>query len=373
MTAPYRILCIEDDPRLRRLLVEDLTEAGYCVTAAGDAVAGIKAFFHECPALVLCDVRMPGISGFDLFARLRQIDPLVYGVAFIFLTALADRDSELRGRRLGADDYITKPVDYEILREIIRVRLGSRLPSTRPAPLATNLATLLAEWFQGPPRDPPAGLSAALRGQFAPPSSTQPGLGTPEPDGTLLAPMLNGLSFGLVIIDGAGMVRYANQSAAGLLGRPRGSLAGTKAISQLAAFARQHTTHARGDVSRLSARRLAIGPGGAEVTAVARLAAAPAGSPGDRVTVVLPAHPTSRPEIADLLALLFALTPAERLLAADLGGGAQLSDIARTRGVTLATARTQLKSVFSKVGVARQTDLVRTVFTLQMAIGCATP
>ena len=75
---------------------------GYDIIAADGAVTGIEAFFTSAPALVLCDVRMPGISGFDLFERLRQLDEQLFGAAFIFLTALADRDNELRGRRLGA-------------------------------------------------------------------------------------------------------------------------------------------------------------------------------------------------------------------------------------------------------------------------------
>jgi DNA-binding NarL/FixJ family response regulator len=78
----------------------------------------------ESPDLVLCDINMPGMTGFEIMERLLSLAPQFDSVPFIFLTARTDRDSELKGRRLGADDYVTKPVDFEILAAIIDARLG---------------------------------------------------------------------------------------------------------------------------------------------------------------------------------------------------------------------------------------------------------
>jgi DNA-binding NarL/FixJ family response regulator len=64
------------------------------------------------------------MSGFEVLERLTELAPRLGRVPFVFLTALADRNSELRGRRLGADDYVTKPIDFDILATIIKARLA---------------------------------------------------------------------------------------------------------------------------------------------------------------------------------------------------------------------------------------------------------
>jgi DNA-binding NarL/FixJ family response regulator len=76
------------------------------------------------PDIVLCDLGMPIMSGFEVLDRLTTLTPRFASVPFIFLTALGDRDNELKGRRLGADDYVLKPIDFDILDTIIRGRLA---------------------------------------------------------------------------------------------------------------------------------------------------------------------------------------------------------------------------------------------------------
>ena len=368
--VPHRILCIEDDARLRRLLVEDLTEAGYDVIAADCAMTGLEAFFTNAPALVLCDIRMPGMSGFDLFGILRQLDGTIFDAAFIFLTALADRDNELHGRRLGADDYITKPVDYEILREVIRIRLGGRPPRRRPGPLAPAIWTSLAAWIKESHHAPPGGLAGTLQEHMSGCSRPAPRPGDVPANAGAFSGMVDGMPIGIVILDGEGTVHYANESAATVLGRPRGELPGTRANPKLAAFARHHARTANGP-DYLSAQRLELGTEAEPVTAIARMGPPAPGGDRARVTVLLPALPKAQPVFGELLHALFGLTPAERGLATALSAGGHLGDIATDRGVALPTVRAQLKSVFSKVGVTSQSDLVRTLLTLQMAAGCA--
>jgi DNA-binding NarL/FixJ family response regulator len=119
-----RILCIEDDPETAALIAEDLQERGYAVTLALEGNAGFEAILKIGPDLVLCDISMSGMTGFEVLARLTALAPQFESVPFVFLTALADRDTELKGRRLGADDFVTKPIDFEILATIIEARLG---------------------------------------------------------------------------------------------------------------------------------------------------------------------------------------------------------------------------------------------------------
>jgi DNA-binding NarL/FixJ family response regulator len=124
--APPRkkILCVEDDLETATLLAEEFGERGYEVTLAHDGQAGFAAVLKLKPDIVLCDVSMPVMSGFELLDRLVELTPRFASMPFIFLTALGDRDNQLKGRRLGADDYIVKPIDFEILDTIIRARLA---------------------------------------------------------------------------------------------------------------------------------------------------------------------------------------------------------------------------------------------------------
>jgi DNA-binding NarL/FixJ family response regulator len=119
-----QILCIEDDAETAALIAEDLQERGYVVNIATDGHSGLSAILKTGPDLVLCDINMPGMTGFEVMERLITLTPRFDAVPFVFLTARTDRDSELKGRRLGADDYVTKPVDFEILAAIIEARLG---------------------------------------------------------------------------------------------------------------------------------------------------------------------------------------------------------------------------------------------------------
>jgi DNA-binding response OmpR family regulator len=117
------VLCIDDDRDTAGLLAEELVDRGFKVTTAYDGEQGFQAILARQPDLVLADISMPGLSGFDLLERLTGIAPRFSSMPFLYLTALSDRANELKGRQLGADDYITKPVDFDILTAIITARL----------------------------------------------------------------------------------------------------------------------------------------------------------------------------------------------------------------------------------------------------------
>jgi DNA-binding response OmpR family regulator len=119
-----RILCIEDDRETAALIAEELADREFEVSTACDGQEGFVAILKDKPDLVLCDIGVPIISGFAVLERLTELAPRLGRVPFVFLTALADRNSELRGRRLGADDYVTKPIDFEMLYTIINARLA---------------------------------------------------------------------------------------------------------------------------------------------------------------------------------------------------------------------------------------------------------
>ncbi|MEI6557232.1 MAG: response regulator transcription factor [Rhodospirillaceae bacterium] len=136
--VPARLLCIDDEQRILDLLVEELRDHGFEVrglTVSARAIEEIQSFR---PDLVVCDVMMPPPSGFELLEQLRARTDRIASIPFIFLSALNDRVDVLKGRRLGADDYVTKPIDFEMLAEIVKARLN-RTPTGRPVPPKVSL------------------------------------------------------------------------------------------------------------------------------------------------------------------------------------------------------------------------------------------
>lgn len=122
MSQPH-ILCIEDDPGTAELIAEVLEGEGFRISVAGTGLAGLTAL-EERPNLVLCDIDLPDVSGFEVLERIRNGKLLPAGVPFIFLTAFSQRVHQIHGRQLGCDDYVTKPIDFELLLAIIRNRLA---------------------------------------------------------------------------------------------------------------------------------------------------------------------------------------------------------------------------------------------------------
>jgi DNA-binding NarL/FixJ family response regulator len=106
------------------LICEELTDRGFEVAVAYNGRDGLESILKQPPDLVLCDVGMPGMSGFQLLERLTSMAPRFERIPFVLLTALGDHDSELKGWQLGADDYLTKPVDYNVLAALICARLA---------------------------------------------------------------------------------------------------------------------------------------------------------------------------------------------------------------------------------------------------------
>jgi DNA-binding NarL/FixJ family response regulator len=119
-----RILCIEDDRETAALIVEELAGQGFEASAAYDGHEGLVAILKTTPDLVLCDINMPIMSGFEVLERLIELAPRFGRIPFVFLTAMTDRESELHARRLGADDYVTKPIDFDMLHTIVNARLA---------------------------------------------------------------------------------------------------------------------------------------------------------------------------------------------------------------------------------------------------------
>jgi diguanylate cyclase (GGDEF)-like protein len=117
-----RILLIDDDPLIRHLVVRTLTAENYTVAEAASGLEGIANAIANPPDLILLDVMMPGMDGYEVCNHLRQ-KPATINVPIIFLTALDQMDSKVLGLSTGADDYITKPFDVRELKTRVEIHL----------------------------------------------------------------------------------------------------------------------------------------------------------------------------------------------------------------------------------------------------------
>ncbi|MBC5630091.1 response regulator transcription factor [Clostridium sp. NSJ-6] len=107
-----RILVVEDDSQIQELIVEFLSSQDYIVDIASDGIEGYEKFKSRNYDLVILDVMMPKLDGYGLCKMIKRLDE---NVSIIFLTALGDEESEVRGFELKADDYISKPFSFNVL------------------------------------------------------------------------------------------------------------------------------------------------------------------------------------------------------------------------------------------------------------------
>ena len=107
-----KILVVEDDIQIQELIVEFLESENYIVDTASDGVEGYEKFKENKYDLVILDVMMPKLDGYSLCKMIKKNDE---EVGIIFLTALGDENSEIKGFDLKADDYISKPFSFNIL------------------------------------------------------------------------------------------------------------------------------------------------------------------------------------------------------------------------------------------------------------------
>ncbi|MDO9160034.1 MAG: EAL domain-containing protein [Burkholderiaceae bacterium] len=117
------LLAVDDDPTTRKLVQAVLSKQGYRVLLAPDGQAGVEAFTANRPDLILMDVQMPGMNGFDACGLVRQLDG--DATPIIMLTGSEDLESIERAFNAGATDFITKPINFPLLAQRVRYALRS--------------------------------------------------------------------------------------------------------------------------------------------------------------------------------------------------------------------------------------------------------
>lgn len=120
-----KIVVIEDDKEILDDLVELLTEENYIVVTAKNGKDGIELIKQELPALILCDILMPGVDGYEVLTEIQKYKD-TRSIPFIFLSAKVEKQDVRRGMQLGADDYIFKPFTADEVLSAIETRLKKR-------------------------------------------------------------------------------------------------------------------------------------------------------------------------------------------------------------------------------------------------------
>ena len=117
------ILLIEDDKMLRDNTAELLKEEGFSVFMAEDGLVGVQLTMKHYPDLILCDINLPIMNGYDFFKTIQQIKS-TSTIPLIYVTGKTEKEDQRAGMLLGAEDYITKPYSFDELLRIVNMRLN---------------------------------------------------------------------------------------------------------------------------------------------------------------------------------------------------------------------------------------------------------
>lgn len=327
-----RVLCVEDELTLLADLQEELCSAGYEVRAASSVGAALACLDGYAPDLILCDVMLgedSAADGYDFHRRLREDRPDLAATPFIFLTALGQRSHLLQAKREGIDDYLVKPVDYDLLLATIGARLAQvgRVRSAAPRWQDQQILRL---------RD-------------------------------VLAP----LPGAVLLCDGNRTLRYANHKAQTLMQESAlwrvntaGRLVWPEATAASMQRLQQHFSElCQGDGAGRRVQALEMrSPGDTVLVSLVRLSADSSPDPEQQLFAMFLCSAHSRPvPDVETLRLLFNLTRSEAKIARLLAQGRRTEDVSSELGISLATVSFHLRNLFQKTGVARQSDLVALV------------
>ena len=307
------ILCAEDEAQLLRDISDELQNAGYRVAEARDGVELLAHLEQMTPDLLLCDIMMPGLDGYGMLARFRRDYPHLAHVPVVLLSAQSMTEAVIRGKRAGADDYLTKPINYDLLLSTIEARLRQ----SRQA--RAGIRTL-------------AGLGQHL---------------------------FDALAVGVVLFDPDGQIRHCNPVARQVL-RDHGS-AVRAALSD--PVRRMGTCAHSGVEDSLSVLFDENRP------LMAQIRACPpdpdTGAPA--MVIAFLNNPASRAILsADALRDMFDLTPTEARVVHLLASGLRPEEIGRELGVASTTIAFHMRNIFAKTRTHRQAELVALVLSLPL-------
>lgn len=333
------ILCAEDQEDLRTDICDELREAGYTVLEAADGEDTLRQIDAAVPDLILCDINMPGRNGYEVLEEIRTRRPDLADTPFIFLTALSDPREVVDGKRLGADDYLVKPIDFDLLLATVDARLRQvsrmRAKSNHELQQLRHAMSLLRQEVSQ------QAFQAATRAL------------------DLVAP-------GMVLLNSQGRVIFANQRARQLASESHSlHLLDTLTTREGSGLQLRHTIDAallasHSGQETVFSLRLPYRPGNhGLLVLVCSLEQRPDALEEEASVVVMLSAPGQRTPLPDgILASLFGLTPAETRIALALLEGLRSEEIAEQMGVSITTVAFHLRNLFQKTDTHRQADLI---------------
>ena len=110
------VLVVEDEADLRELIVDEVESMGHRTTVARDGLEALQHLEKDEPQIILSDIGMPRMNGYELRNQIRNKFPNLARVPFVFVSAYSEREDVADGLIAGADHYVTKPIDFEALR-----------------------------------------------------------------------------------------------------------------------------------------------------------------------------------------------------------------------------------------------------------------
>lgn len=135
--SPIKVLIIDDEPDVLKLLKLRFEKQGYEVLTAKTGEEGLKTAFAKLPSLIILDLMLPDVDGLDVCKKLKESEK-TNGIPVLMLTAKTENSDEVIGLELGADDYVTKPFDFSVLHSRVKNLLKRQAPK-EPDPSASVL------------------------------------------------------------------------------------------------------------------------------------------------------------------------------------------------------------------------------------------
>lgn len=330
--TPHLILCVEDERQLRANIVEELVDAGYAVIEADDGQAALELLADHRPDLILCDITMPRMGGYDLLRRVRASLTDLADVPFLFLTALSDRLAVIEGKTAGADDYLSKPIDFDLLLATVRSRLDQ----------VVRIRTSLNS-------------SAESQRLAAVDAMLRKGLDD-------LTTTLEHIALGVVLFDAQKAVLHQNGRAAAMLGTQI-SFANGRLAAQSTAQSNELRNALDAAVSNgRNSDLIAVSHDNPHPLLVQFIALNKAQPAGACAAMFLIDTAAPAPVSEALAAKLFHLTRTEARVAAAIARGLRTDEIAQDMGISATTLAFHMRNIFRKAGVSRQQDLMAVMF-----------
>lgn len=176
-----KLLLVEDEGDLREAMAEEIAEEGYEIEVAQNGTKALETLANYTPDIIVSDINMPEMDGFELLEKIREQCAHLDDVPFIFLSAFNAKDDVIKGKKLGADDYLVKPVDFDLLFATLESRLSQvQRMIDRKEKQFVKLYNTLQNEHQKKSKEAIAAAATRLKEQMAEQSQSQLAGQTPE-------------------------------------------------------------------------------------------------------------------------------------------------------------------------------------------------